>query len=226
MKINSLLILILLSQFLLGCGSGQLDDNTNSEGADLDTSADTRKTILFFGNSLTAGYGVEEEEAFPALIQQKIDSLGIDYKVINGGLSGETSASGLSRIDWFLEDSIDIFFLELGGNDGLRGIPLDETKRNLKLILDKVRQTYSESKLILAGMEIPPNMGADYTAEFRQLYPRIASSYDDIVLIPFMLEGVGGNPELNLPDGIHPTVEGHKIVAENIWPYLKDIIVN
>lgn len=226
MKINSLLILILLSQFLIGCGSGQLDDNKNSGEDDLNMSADARKTILFFGNSLTAGYGVEEEEAFPALIQQKIDSLGLDYKVINGGLSGETSASGLSRIDWFLEDSIDIFFLELGGNDGLRGIPLDETKRNLKLILDKVRQTYSESKLILAGMEIPPNMGADYTAEFRQLYPQIASSYDDLILIPFMLEGVGGDPDLNLPDGIHPTVEGHKIVAENIWPYLKDIIVN
>ena len=181
------------------------------------------KTILFFGNSLTAGYGIDKEDAFAGLTQKRIDSLGLEYKVINGGLSGETTAGGLSRLDWFLEDMPDIFILELGGNDGLRGIALSETKSNLIGIIDKVRDTYPGTKIILAGMQIPPNMGQEYTQEFQEIYPDIAQE-KGVTLIPFLLENVGGIPELNLPDGIHPTEEGHKIVFETIWPYISEAV--
>ena len=133
------------------------------------------KTILFFGNSLTAGYGVDPSEAFPALIQNKIDSLQLNYKVINGGVSGETSSGGNGRVDWILRQPVDIFVLELGGNDGLRGIPLTETKKNLQAIIDKVKAKYPGAKLVLAGMQIPPNMGQQYATEFKNLYPELAA---------------------------------------------------
>ena len=179
------------------------------------------KTILFFGNSLTAGYGIDPSEAFPALIQNKIDSLKLNYKVINAGVSGETSASGNSRVDWILRQPVDIFILELGGNDGLRGIPLTETEKNLQAIIDKVKAKYPEVKLVLAGMQIPPNMGQQYAGEFKNIYPELAAK-NHIALIPFLLQGVGGDPKLNQRDGIHPTAEGDKIVAENVWKVLKD----
>lgn len=179
------------------------------------------KTVLFFGNSLTAGYGIDPSEAFPALIQNKIDSLKLNYKVINAGVSGETSASGNSRVDWILRQHVDIFILELGGNDGLRGIPLTETEKNLQAIIDKVKAKYPEAKLILAGMQIPPNMGQQYAGEFKKIYPELATK-NHIALIPFLLQGVGGDPKLNQRDGIHPTAEGDKIVAENVWKVLKD----
>ncbi|HET7115906.1 MAG TPA: arylesterase [Hanamia sp.] len=185
----------------------------------VDSSA-KKKTILFFGNSLTAGYGVDPSEAYPALIQDKIDSLHLNYKVINAGVSGETTSDGDSRIDWILKQPVDIFVLELGGNDGLRGIPLSVTEKNLQLIIDKVKAKYPEVKIILEGIQIPPNMGADYTTQFRKIYPRLASE-NKIELIPFLLKGVGGDPKLNQRDGIHPTAEGHKIVAENVWEVLK-----
>jgi len=174
------------------------------------------KTILFFGDSITAGYGVGKDQAFPALIQEKIDSLGLNYEVINGGLSGETSAGGLRRIDWMLQREIDIMILELGGNDGLRGIDLETTKENLQKIIDKTQQKYPQVKIILAGMQVPPNLGTDYTKQFRSIYPELARQ-NNLPLIPFILEGVGGVEELNLPDGIHPTAEGHKIIAETVW---------
>jgi len=174
------------------------------------------KKILFFGDSITAGYGVGKDHAFPALIQNKIDSLGLTYEVINGGLSGETSAGGLRRIDWMLQREIDIMILELGGNDGLRGIDLTTTKENLQKIIDKTQQKYPGVKIILAGMQVPPNLGADYTRQFQDIYPELARE-NDLPLIPFILEGVGGMEELNLPDGIHPTAEGHKVIAETVW---------
>lgn len=179
------------------------------------------KIILFFGNSLTAAYGIDPEDGFAGLTQQRIDSLGLNYRVINGGLSGETTAGGLSRLDWFLEAKPDIFVLELGGNDGLRGIKLTETKSNLLKIVDKVRSKFPDTKIILAGMQIPPNMGQEYAKEFTDMYPAVAAE-KDVTLIPFLLENVGGIPELNLPDGIHPTEEGHKIVFETIWPYIEN----
>lgn len=203
------------------------DPKPVENNSDMDTvSTDTKKTILFYGNSITAGFGLEAEEAFPGRIQQKLDSLDLPYRVINGGLSGETTASGLSRLDWYLEEEPAIFFLELGGNDGLRGIPLSETKKNLQQMLDNVAAQYPNTTRILAGMEIPPNMGPEYTAEFRNIYPDIARAYPDVIYIPFLLKGVAGDRDLNLPDGIHPTAEGHRIITETIWPYLKPLVMS
>ncbi|WP_372634692.1 arylesterase [Fodinibius sp.] len=179
--------------------------------------------ILFFGDSITAGHGIDKQKAYPALIQQKIDSLGWNYKAVNGGLSGETSSGGLRRIDWMLKQPVSVFILELGGNDGLRGIDPEVTKSNLQKIIDKVRAKYSDAAIVLAGMQVPPNLGSDYTDAFRQVYPELAEQHD-VELIPFLLEGVGGNDELNQSDGIHPTAEGHEVVAQNIWEVLEPIL--
>ena len=197
---------------------------TESETENAQAVSSTDDTvILFFGDSLTAGYGIELEEAFPALIQQRLDSLGMDYTVINSGLSGETTAGGLNRINWVLNQKVDVFVLELGANDGLRGIPLDQTKNNLQAIIDYVREKNPQTQIILAGMQIPPNMGPEYTQEFRTIFPELAEK-NDIPLIPFLLDGVAGIPELNLEDGIHPTPQGHQIVRENVWSVLKDVV--
>ena len=184
-----------------------------------------KKTILFFGNSLTAGYGVSPTEAFPALIGRRLDSLHLPYQVVNAGLSGETSAGGKTRIGWILKQRISIFVLELGGNDGLRGIPLTGTTANLQAIIDSVKLRYPDARIILAGMQIPPNMGADYGTAFRDLYPRLAAA-NHAILIPFLLQNVGGIPQLNQGDGIHPTAAGHKIVAENVWQVLAPLLKN
>lgn len=181
------------------------------------------RTILFLGNSLSAGYGLGTEFAFPALIQEKIDSLGWNFKVINAGLSGETSSGGLRRIDWLLQRKIDVFFLELGANDGLRGIPLDLTQQNLQAIIDRVKAKNAEVRIVIAGMLVPPNMGREYSSKFRTLFLELAEK-NEAALVPFLLEGVGGNPKLNLPDGIHPTAEGHRIVARNVWQVLKPVL--
>lgn len=179
------------------------------------------KTILFFGNSLTAGMGLDPNMAFPALIQLKIDSLSLNYQVINSGLSGETTASGKNRLNWVLNQRVDIFVLELGANDGLRGISLDETEKNLQTIIDRVRKHNPQVVIVLSGMQIPPNLGIEYTKGFQLLFPELAER-NDIPLIPFLLKGVAGNKDLNQPDGIHPTKEGHVIVAENVWEVLKN----
>lgn len=179
--------------------------------------------ILFFGDSITAGHGIDKQEAYPALIQQKIDSLGWNYKAVNGGLSGETSSGGLRRIDWMLRQPVSVFVLELGGNDGLRGIDPEVTKNNLQKIMDKVRAKYPDAAIVLAGMQVPPNLGSDYTGAFREMYPALAEQ-NEVELIPFLLEGVGGNDELNQSDGIHPTAEGHKVVAQNAWKVLEPIL--
>ena len=209
--------------FVLGCNDNKNAADQKNGTANSTDSAVKKKTIVFFGNSLTAGYGLSPSEAFPALIQNKIDSLGLPYKVINAGVSGETSSGGNGRIDWILKQPIDVFILELGANDGLRGIPLDQTKKSLQSIIDKVKTKNPKAKLVLAGMQIPPNMGAAYTTEFKSIYPELASK-NEIDLIPFILEGVGGEARLNQEDGIHPTAEGHKIVAENIWKKLKPLL--
>ena len=182
-----------------------------------------KKTIVFFGNSLTAGYGLSPSQAFPAIIQKKIDSLGLPYQVINAGVSGETSSGGKTRIDWILRQPVDIFILELGANDGLRGIPLSETKKSLQAIIDKVKAKNPDTKLLFAGMQIPPNMGQTYTTEFRSIYTELAEK-NKMTLIPFLLEGVGGETSLNQEDGIHPTAEGHRIVAANLWRQLETLL--
>ncbi|WP_242696470.1 arylesterase [Longitalea luteola] len=182
------------------------------------------KTIVFYGNSLTAGYGVDaSSEAFPALVQEKIDSLQLPYKVVNAGVSGETTAGGRSRIDWILRQPVDVFVLELGGNDGLRGIPIAETSRNLQAIIDRVREKYPNAKIILAGMQVPPNMGRQYATAFRGTFEQLASK-NNLYLIPFLLEHVGGVASLNQADGIHPNREGHKIVAENVWKVIRELL--
>ncbi|HEV7380317.1 MAG TPA: arylesterase [Dyadobacter sp.] len=216
--------LVAATFFLSSCNSEKQNEEKEDTKKEVATPAAAKKTIVFFGNSLTAGYGLDDpSQAFSGLIQKRIDSLGLAYKVINAGVSGETTAGGNSRIDWLLKQPLDVFVLELGGNDGLRGIPVSETRKNLQEILDKVKAKYPDAKLVLAGMQIPPNMGKTYANEFRAVYKEIADK-NNIKLIPFLLEGVGGEAKLNQTDGIHPTAEGHKILAENVWVTIKDIL--
>ncbi len=184
---------------------------------------DDPKMVLFLGDSLAAGYGLQSSQAFPALIQQKIDALNWNYKVINAGLSGDTSAGGLRRIDWLLRGRVDVLVLELGANDGLRGIDLSTTKSNLQGIIDKVRARNPQVKIVIAGMMVPPNLGQDYTRRFQQMYPELAKA-NSAVLIPFLLEGVAGEASLNLPDGIHPTAEGHTLISTTVWTYLRPVL--
>lgn len=181
------------------------------------------KTILFLGDSITAGYGIGEDRAFPAIIQDKLDAAGYDYSVMNAGISGDTSAGGLSRINWLLKRPVDIFVLELGANDGLRGNPVESTEENLTAILNRVKDKYPEAKRVLAGMQVPPNMGPDYSAAFRNVFPRVAGK-TGAHLIPFILEGVGGVESLNQADGIHPTVEGHQLIADLVWSHLEPLL--
>jgi acyl-CoA thioesterase-1 len=180
--------------------------------------------ILFFGDSLTAGFGLPTPTlAFPNQMEIELNKTPKQVKVINSGLSGETSAGGLSRIDWVLRQPIDVFVLELGANDGLRGLPLDQTKKNLQTIIDKVKAKYPNVKIVLAGMMVPPNMGPAYSDQFKKVYPDLAEK-NKCHLIPFLLEGVGGNEKLNQSDGIHPNEEGHKIIAKNLAKFFEKII--
>jgi len=182
-----------------------------------------RKTIVVFGDSLAAGLGVDPEEAFPALLQRQIDDAGWNYAVVNAGVSGDTTAGGLRRIDWQLQRKVDVLVLELGGNDGLRGIPVEATKANLQAIIDRAKQKYPRMQIVVAGMQMPPNMGEEYNAAFRRIFPDLAKA-NNAALIPFLLAGVGGQPELNQTDRIHPTAEGYRIVAENVWKVLKPLL--
>lgn len=182
-----------------------------------------KQTIVFFGNSLTAAYGLDPAQGFVGLIKQRIDSLGLNYNVVNAGVSGETSAGGNSRIDWILRQKIDVFVLELGANDGLRGTSTDETYKNLNSIIEKVKTRYPEAKIVICAMEALPNLGERFTNEFRTIFSRLAKA-NEATLIPFFLSNVGGIKELNQADGIHPTAKGHKIVTENIWAVLKEVL--
>ncbi len=221
----------LLLSVVTGCGSSDSKTESTAETTTAPAKSASanpaepaqKKTILFYGNSLTAGYGVEPSQAFPALIGKKIDSLGLDYSIVNAGLSGENTAGGKSRIGWVLRKPVDVFVLELGGNDGLRGLPLSATRQNLQAIIDTVRTKSPQAQIVLAGMQIPPNMGTAYAKEFRELYKQLADK-NKLVLIPFLLEGVGGIQKLNQPDGIHPTVAGHRIVASTVWQVIQPIL--
>lgn len=207
------------------CNKQQEGRQQEQEQQDQEQEQEERKVILFFGNSLTAGYGVEGSEAYPTLIQEKLDSLGYEYEVINAGVSGETTSGGLGRIDWVLEKKkVDIFVLELGANDGLRGISPNETYSNLKKIIEKVQDQYPDVEIILAGMMIPPNMGQDYSDAFKNIFPRIAKE-ENIGLIPFLLKDIGGIDSLNQSDRVHPNAKGHKIMARNVWEVLEDYLM-
>ena len=224
---RNLSIFYVLFAFLLltSCGETAKKDQEvvlEEQISDEETSEDNG-IILFFGNSLTAGMGLDPEDAFPAIIQNKIDSLALQYQVVNAGLSGETTAAGKNRISWVLNQDVSVFVLELGANDGLRGVPLEETKKNLQAIIDTVRVKNPETKIILTGMQIPPNMGKEYASGLSNIFPELAKK-NNIYLVPFLLEDVGGIPELNQSDGIHPTAEGQKILAENVWDVLGPIV--
>jgi acyl-CoA thioesterase-1 len=183
------------------------------------------RTIVFFGDSLTAGHGLEDpaNEAFPALIRKKIEAAHLAWRVVNAGLSGETTSGGVRRVEWILRQPVDVFVLELGGNDGLRGIEPAVSRTNLQTIIDRVRARYPAAKIVLAGMQLPPTLGPDYTRDFAVIYAALAEK-NHLTLVPFLLDGVGDRPEFNQRDNIHPTAEGHAIVAETVWKILRPLL--
>lgn len=191
--------------------------------ADAPTPGGDRQTVVILGDSLAAGFGLDPSEAFPAVLQKKVDDARLPFTVVNAGISGDTSAGGLRRIDWLLKRRVDVLVLELGSNDGLRGIPAGTTRTNLQSIIDRTKQKYPRAKIVIAGMQMPPNMGAEYTAAFEKIFPELAKA-NKAALIPFLLEGVGGKPDLNLPDLIHPTADGQKLVANNVWAVLQPLL--
>lgn len=180
-----------------------------------------RPLVVFLGDSLTAGYGLSEEEAFPARVGELLAEEGLPVRVVNAGVSGDTTAGGLARLDWLLRQKPDVLVVGLGGNDGLRGLSPEMTEENLRQIVERAKQAGAE--VLLLGLQLPPNYGADYTAAFREIYPRLAQELG-VPLVPFLLAGVGGEPELNLPDGLHPNAEGQRIVAGNVLPYLRELV--
>ena len=219
--------LLLAVALIVSCGpADKIPAETTTKTSVTNASHNSNaKNILVFGDSLTAGYGLDDpgSESYPSVIQQKIDSLKLPYKVINGGLSGKTSAGGLSRIDWLLRQKVDIFILELGANDGLRGLPINQTNSNLQAIINKVKSKYPQTPIIITGMLVPPNMGDDYAYSFKKIFLQLARQ-NNATLVPFLLQNVAGIPALNQADGIHPTAKGAKIVAQNVWVVLKRML--
>jgi acyl-CoA thioesterase-1 len=183
--------------------------------------APARPRIVFLGDSLTAGLGLDQDDAYPRLLQQRLDAERLAYEVVNAGVSGDTSAGGLSRLDWALDGDVRVLIVALGGNDGLRGLPPDELRRNLSTIIERAQAR--GIKVALAGMEAPPNFGRDYVVSFHKVYPDVAKQYG-VPLIPFLLDGVAGVEALNQRDGIHPTAAGARKVADNVWTVLRPML--
>jgi acyl-CoA thioesterase-1 len=179
------------------------------------------RMLAFLGDSLTAGYGVETTEAYPALVEAKLKAKGLDWKVINAGVSGDTTAGGLRRLDWVFRQKVDVLFVCLGANDGMRGVPVAEADRNLGAIVDRAKA--KGAIVVLAGIQIPENYGADYRKQFSAIFPRLAKT-KRVTYLPFLLEGVAMRPELNQMDRIHPNAEGHKVVAETVWKVLEPVL--
>jgi len=208
-------------------GKGMRDAGHTAEDMTASASAaplkDARKTILFVGTSLTAGYGIDPQQAYPALIQQRLDSLKMNYEAVNAGVSGETSAGAVHRMDWLLKQPIDVFVLETGANDGLRGLSVDSLRANIRQILGDVKRTHPDAKVLLIGMEAPPNMGRAYVNGFRSVYSQLAKE-NHVEYLPFLLKGVGGVDSLNQPDMIHPNPRGAAIVAETVWGALRPLL--
>lgn len=225
MKAIKLLLILAISIGFSFCKQGnEVSEKTKTnETVAINKSNESAKKILFFGNSLTAAYGIDPKDGYVALIQQKLQNEHLDYKAINAGLSGETSAGGLERIDWLIKQPIDIFVLELGGNDALRGIDPKSSYQNLKGIIEKVKQKYPSVKIVIAGMQAPPNMGKNYTEAFKSNYIKLSKEFN-ASLIPFLLENIGGIKELNIKDGIHPNEKGQIIMADNVWKVLKTVL--
>ncbi len=215
---NKPVVILMVMMGISACNPPSAPQNASAPKAS--KVAVPKRTVLFFGNSLTAGYGLDDpEKAFPGLIRKKIDSLQLPYTVVSAGLSGETTAGGKSRIDWLLKNPVDVFVLELGANDGLRGLPVSATTANLQTIIDHVKAKNPKVSILLLGMEVPPNMGNAYVTEFRTVFRRLAEK-NNVGFVPFFLDGVAGVTALNQRDGIHPTAAGHRICAENIWKEL------
>lgn len=216
-----------------GCGGRTGGDGTRSAavdtaaratgGAAVSTPRSDKRTIVFMGTSLTAGLGLDPDSSFTSLIQRRIDSLGLSYDVVNAGVSGETSAGALRRIGWVMRQPADIVVLEVGANDGLRALDVDSLRSDLQQIIDTVRATHPSARIVVVGMQAPPNLGARYTSAFRRVYPEIAKK-NDAVLVPFLLAGVGGVDSLNQADGIHPNTRGERIVAETVWRTLSPLL--
>lgn len=213
---------LLLCTFSLAALASAADSATNPAPS---PGSPTPHTLVFFGDSLTAGYGLDDPatEAYPALVQKKIDAAHLPWHVVNAGLSGETTSGGARRIDWVLRQPVDIFVLALGGNDGLRGIDPGISRTSLQRIIDRVHEKYPQAKIVLAGMMMPPSLGADYTRQFAAMYPELAQK-NSATFLPFLLEGVGGVPTLNQADQIHPNPRGHTMVAETVWKVIKPLL--
>ena len=220
-ELKILLHFILFLSFI-GCNSATEKEDLVEEPQSK-TELNEKQKIIFFGNSITAAYQLDPKDAFSNIIQAKIDSLNLNFECINAGNSGETTAGGLNRLDWVLKNGCDVFVLELGANDGLRGLPLENTEQNLNAMVDRVFASYPDCKVLVCGMKVPPSMGDAYAMQYDEMFARIGSR-KAIVFLPFILEGVAGIPELNLADGIHPTVEGHKILAETVWLKLNPLL--
>jgi acyl-CoA thioesterase-1 len=218
LRYGSLLVWVAV---LSGCEQPRAEPRTAS--APQPSTNSERPAVLFLGTSLTAGLGLEPEQAYPALIQQKIDSAALGYRVVNAGVSGETSAGALRRIDWLFREPVAGLVVETGANDGLRGLPTDTLRANIQAILNRAKQLKPKPKLVLIGMRMPPNYGLDYSSRFKKVYGDLARE-NDAALVPFLLEGVGGNPALNQPDGIHPTAAGQRKLAETVWRVLEPVL--
>jgi acyl-CoA thioesterase I len=219
MIVRSIIVFGLIAA-LLGCEKPRAEAPARASLEDADSG---HPTVLFLGTSLTAGLGLEPDQAYPALIQQKIDSAGLDYRVINAGVSGETSAGALRRTDWLFREPVSVLVVETGANDGLRGLPPDSLQANIQAIFDRARQLRPSPRLVLLGMRLPPNYGREYAERFQRVYQDLARR-NGAALVPFLLEGVGGIPSLNQPDGIHPNPEGQRRLAGTVWRVLEPVL--
>ena len=223
----------LLIVSLVSCSNSQFNDNeaqpekTVFEGVNTAESViairQERQRIVILGDSLTYGYGLDRSESYPFLLQKRLDRSGNDYEVVNAGISGDTSAGGLRRLSWVLECDVRVLIIELGANDGLRGLPVASLRHNLSEIIERAQE--KGIAVVLTGMEAPPNYGSVYTQEFREVYQELARTYQ-VYFVPFLLEGVAGNPDLNLTDGIHPNASGARIVEETLWDTLKPLLMS
>ncbi len=205
---------------LLACDQPREDLPANPA---LPAAAPERPAVMFLGTSLTAGLGIDPDQAYPALIQQKIDSAGLNYRVVNAGVSGETSAGALRRVNWLFQGPVSVLVVETGANDGLRGLSPDSLRANIQGILDRARRLQPPPRLVLVGMRLPPNYGKAYSERFRAIYPELARA-NGAALVPFLLEGVGGVSSLSQPDGVHPTAEGQRRLAETVWRVLEPVL--
>jgi acyl-CoA thioesterase-1 len=218
------MIAALLALGSVGCARGQRGGPTPTPAAPAPSTAGSAPVVLFLGTSLTAGLGVEPEQAYPAFVQQRIDAAGLGYRVVNAGLSGETSAGALRRLEWILDGrDVAVLVIETGANDGLRAQDTEATRANLEAMVQRARRETPPPLVVLVGMQAPPNYGPDYARRFRALFPDLAARHR-LPLVPFLLEGVAGVAALNQADGIHPTPEGHRIMAENVWRVLAPLL--